>query len=158
MREAREGVDNCRRANVELDNSTSHSSCIFIGQFKRKPLESCEKYVKILSKSGEGTTRSTVIRPIQNMMASVSWIQFEHSFAIIIFVLYILLGTIFPFCYGCFGKYFFTCLLFVVLVRVLRSNETAEIQAECYSTAPLILQFSAAVKLSALSPILAMEF
>ena len=33
-----------------LTTPVSHSSCVFIGQFKRKPLESCEKDVKKLSK------------------------------------------------------------------------------------------------------------
>ena len=31
---------------MELDNSASHSSCIFIARLKRKPLESCEKMSK----------------------------------------------------------------------------------------------------------------
>ena len=48
------GVDNCRRADVKLDNSASHNSCTFIGQFKGKPLETCEKHVK------NGMVRSTV--------------------------------------------------------------------------------------------------
>ena len=36
----RGGVENCRKANMELDNSAqSHGCCILIGQLKRKPLE-----------------------------------------------------------------------------------------------------------------------
>ena len=43
-RSERGGVDNCHREIVELDSSA------FIGQFKRKPLESCEKMSKINQK------------------------------------------------------------------------------------------------------------
>ena len=67
MRKVRGGADNCRGRNVDFDNATFHSSCTLIGQFKRKPLESCEKDIKKLSKliktlsSGNGTVRSIVM-------------------------------------------------------------------------------------------------
>ena len=42
-----EGGDvNCTNRNVEIYNSASHSSCILIGQLKRKPSESCQKLIK----------------------------------------------------------------------------------------------------------------
>ena len=46
-----EGRDvNCQNANMELDISVSHSSCILIGQLKRKPSECRQKDVKKWSK------------------------------------------------------------------------------------------------------------
>ena len=64
----RGGVDNCRKANMQLLYSTSYSARILIDQLKRKPSESCQKDVKKLSQtneklcpSGNGSMRSTVL-------------------------------------------------------------------------------------------------
>ena len=43
---------------MELVNSASHSSCILIGQLKRKPSESCQKVVKKLSQTNQKTLPS----------------------------------------------------------------------------------------------------
>ena len=72
----RGGVDNCRKANMELINPVSHSCCILIGQLKEKPSESYQKDLKNLSKtnpnlcpSGDVTTRSIamVASPLANL-------------------------------------------------------------------------------------------
>ena len=54
----------CQNANMELDISASHSSCILIGQLKRKPSESCQKDVKKLWKIGP--LHNTVTWPCQS--------------------------------------------------------------------------------------------
>ena len=63
----RGGVVISRKANLVLDNSTSHSSPTFFGQFKWKATESCAKDVtkllqanQKLCPSGKDTTHSTV--------------------------------------------------------------------------------------------------
>ena len=52
-RTIRGGVVNFRKANMALDNSALLSSCISIGQFKRKPPESCLKDVSKLSNTNK---------------------------------------------------------------------------------------------------------
>ncbi len=56
--------------------------------------------------------------------------QFEQKFAIIVYILYILLGIIFPICCGCFGKYTF---LFCKYIRRLSLMSFAITQDSCTS-------------------------
>ena len=63
---------------MELDNSASHSSGTFIGQFKRKPLVSCEKDVKELSKSNQ--TLSVSSRSSKAGSTVTEFIDFLNQF------------------------------------------------------------------------------
>ena len=51
----------CQNANVELDNSTSHSSCFLIGQLKQKSSEGCQKDVKMLSQINQKLYRVATV-------------------------------------------------------------------------------------------------
>ena len=63
-----------RKANMVLDNSTSHSSCILIGQQEvvKKMSKSCHKQIRQkLCSSGNGRTGSTVMTMIMMAMMAI---------------------------------------------------------------------------------------
>ena len=68
----RGGVGSCRKANIELVYSASHSCCISIGQLKRKPSESCQKDVKTLSQTNQKLCPSGNSSTCSNVTFSVS--------------------------------------------------------------------------------------
>ena len=51
----------CWKANLAFDKPASHSSCVLIGQSKRKPPESCQKRATQLSQ-----TNKKKLRPSRN--------------------------------------------------------------------------------------------
>ena len=68
----RGGVGSCRKANIELVYSASHSCRISIGQLKRKPSESRQKDVKTLSQINQKLCPSGKSSTCSNVTFSVS--------------------------------------------------------------------------------------
>ena len=91
----RGGVVNCREANTVLVNLAFHSPHILIGQFKRKPPESCQNDVTKLSQtnqklcqSGNDSMRSiekksAISRPIERFPVNIFYCRFPAVYFIV---------------------------------------------------------------------------